>query len=275
MPSPTLNAIAQTGFSGADAYDTHRPSYNPLAVEHLLASLNLANKPGTRILELAAGTGKFTTLISARDENFRIVAVEPHHDMLRVLRAKNLSGVQVEEGNAHSIPVEDDWADAMIVAQAFHWFATGQSLKEFARVLPPQDSLGFIWNVEDYNQTRNFSCATSWEASLRDLNWKCTNDQVPRYKDSKWQAIFGQEEANSLYKPLEEKLFRERAWLSKEGLWSRLNTLSNIVNLSAQDRTELRNQFDEILENATDLVRNDSGDIAVHSTCHIAWTFAK
>ncbi|KAF8536189.1 hypothetical protein BDD12DRAFT_749370, partial [Trichophaea hybrida] len=202
---------AQTGFSSADAYDSHRPSYNLLAVEHLLASLNLANKPGSRILGLAAGTGKFTTLISTRDEHFRIVAVEPHHDMLRVLRAKSLSGVQVKEGNAHSIPVEGNWADAIIVAQVTQ---DNVELSQPSCVLWPQGSLGFIWNVEDYNQTRDFKMSDK-------LN------QVSRYKDSKWQAIFGQEEANALYKPLEEKLFQERAWLSKEGLWSWLNTLSN------------------------------------------------
>jgi hypothetical protein len=37
--------------------------------------------------------------------------------MLRVLRAKDLRGVQVKEGNAHSIPVENGWADSVIVAQ--------------------------------------------------------------------------------------------------------------------------------------------------------------
>ena len=48
-----------------------------------------------------------------------IIAVEPHPDMLRVLRAKELDRVDVREGNAQAIPVEDCWADSLIVAQVF------------------------------------------------------------------------------------------------------------------------------------------------------------
>ena len=122
--------------------------------------------------------------------------------MLRVLRAKELDGVDVREGSAHAIPVEDRWADALVVAQvsappslmiqlsvilmpgfwmeAFHWFANIQSLREFARVLRQRGSLGLIWNAEDYNQTRGFSgaAATEWETLLRELNWEYSTDPV-------------------------------------------------------------------------------------------------
>ena len=33
---------------------------------------------GTRIVDLAAGTGKLTELLAARDEEFDILAVEPY-----------------------------------------------------------------------------------------------------------------------------------------------------------------------------------------------------
>jgi ubiquinone/menaquinone biosynthesis C-methylase UbiE len=119
-PEIHLNPIALAGFSSANSYDTHRPSYASDAVEHLLNSLGLADKPRSRILELAAGTGKFTELLACRNENFDIVAVEPHRDMLRVLSEKNFPAgavVNVKEGNAVDIPVENEWADSFIVAQ--------------------------------------------------------------------------------------------------------------------------------------------------------------
>jgi SAM-dependent methyltransferase len=118
-PSAVFSSIAQSGFSKADSYDAHRPSYNPKAVELLLSSLKLLDKPEARIAEIASGTGKFTALISARPENYEIVAVEPHPQMVGVLRSKELRGVTVREGNATAIPIEDGWADAVIVAQVY------------------------------------------------------------------------------------------------------------------------------------------------------------
>jgi ubiquinone/menaquinone biosynthesis C-methylase UbiE len=118
-PSAVFSPIAETGFSKADSYDAHRPSYNPAAVSLLLSSLKLVDKPSAQIAEIASGTGKFTSLLSARPENYEIIAVEPHPQMAGVLRSKELPGVEVREGNATAIPIEDGWADAVIVAQVF------------------------------------------------------------------------------------------------------------------------------------------------------------
>lgn len=274
-PEIHLNPIALAGFSSANSYDTHRPSYASDAVEHLLNSLGLADKPRSRILELAAGTGKFTELLACRNENFDIVAVEPHRDMLRVLSEKNFPAgavVNVKEGNAVDIPVENEWADSLIVAQGFHWFANIEALREFSRVLRPKGTLGFIWNIEDYNQARDFACSTSWESSLRDLNWKYTTDSTPRYKDCRWRSIFDHEHTLPTgFVPLGEKLFRKQAWLPEKALWNRFCTLSNIANLDARDKSELKSQFDDILRNA-DISAENNSEFAVNFTCHVVWT---
>lgn len=116
-----INAVAQSGFSSADSYDAHRPSYNPAAVEFLISTLGLAGKSQAKLAEIASGTGKFTSLLSARPENFETIAVEPHGQMREVLQKKALQGVAVREGNALAVPIEDGWADSVIAAQAFHW----------------------------------------------------------------------------------------------------------------------------------------------------------
>lgn len=131
-----MDAAAQKGFSAADSYDAHRPSYNPLAVERLFNALGLDGK--SRVLDLAAGTGKFTTILSSRAEAMEIVAVEPHPDMLRVLRAKELDRVDVREGNAQAIPVEDRWADALIVAQV----GIHSPIKQYAKAKGGRHSIG-------------------------------------------------------------------------------------------------------------------------------------
>ncbi|KAI5838981.1 S-adenosyl-L-methionine-dependent methyltransferase [Morchella snyderi] len=267
MSTKPYDPIALTGFSAAASYDAHRPSYIAPALTHLLEQLNVASVPHAKILDLAAGTGKLTELLAARPEEYKVVAVEPHKDMLAALRAKDLKGVSVKEGNAYDIPVEDGWADATVVAQAFHWFSNPASLASIARTLRPGSRLGLIWNVEDYNQSRHYATKTRWEGQLRDLNWQHTTDASPRYKNNEWAGAFT---PPTTFSALQEKIFEVEIWLGKEALWRRLGTLSNIANLGEGDRGELRKGFDEILE-GEDVQRNDEGEIAVHYIVHTAW----
>lgn len=118
MSDHALSNPAQQGFSGSAAYDQHRPSYPAESVENLLRELKVAGIQGARILDLGAGTGKFTELLAKRPEKFEIVAVEPHDDMRKTLADKNLTGVKTIKGFAESIDgVETGWADAVVVAQ--------------------------------------------------------------------------------------------------------------------------------------------------------------
>ena len=112
---------ALEGFRDASSYDAYRPSYPPEAVESLLGRLKVSGEANVNLVEIGSGTGKFTELLAARAENFNIVAVEPHAQMREQLEAKKLRGVQVVDGHAGKTPVEEEWADACVVAQAFHW----------------------------------------------------------------------------------------------------------------------------------------------------------
>jgi SAM-dependent methyltransferase len=66
--------------------------------------------------------------------------------MLDRLRAA-LPEVEAHEGTAEAIPLPDDSADAVTVAQAFHWFDGPKALAEIARVLRPGGQLLFIEHV--------------------------------------------------------------------------------------------------------------------------------
>ncbi|KAL6716313.1 hypothetical protein ACLMJK_005879 [Lecanora helva] len=69
------------GFENAECYDRHRPSYPIEAVDSLLKHMHIHGLNGARIVDLAAGTGKFTQLLAHRNEEYDIVAVEPHGEM--------------------------------------------------------------------------------------------------------------------------------------------------------------------------------------------------
>jgi ubiquinone/menaquinone biosynthesis C-methylase UbiE len=108
---------AQVGFSKSSAYDAHRPTYSSTVVQELLTQCRVAGKKGAKILDLAAGGGKFTELLAAREEEYEILAVEPHAGMREVLASKNLPRVTVLDGSADELGLEDESVDAVIAAQ--------------------------------------------------------------------------------------------------------------------------------------------------------------
>lgn len=113
----SISQASLDGFAKSASYDTHRPSYPTEAVELLLNKLGVVGVDGLRILDLGAGTGKFTEILAQRPERFNIVAVEPHDDMAAVLRGRQLSDVEIRSGDARNIPAEDQSFDAIIAAQ--------------------------------------------------------------------------------------------------------------------------------------------------------------
>ena len=124
----------------AAAYERGRPSYPPEAIDWLLP-------PGARdVLDLGAGTGKLTTRLVER--GLDVVAVDPIPEMLELL-SNSLPDTPALLGTAEEIPLPDDSVDAVLVAQAWHWFDPERAVKEVARVLRPGGRLGLVWNIRD------------------------------------------------------------------------------------------------------------------------------
>lgn len=115
-----MNPYAESGFSKATEYDAHRPSFPTESVNVLLENVRVAEVPGAKVVDLAAGTGKFTELLARRDEGYEIIAVEPQKDMRKVLQDKKLNKVTVYDGLATKIPLDDASVDAVIAAQVGH-----------------------------------------------------------------------------------------------------------------------------------------------------------
>jgi SAM-dependent methyltransferase len=126
--------------SEAAAYERGRPSYPPEAIDWLLP-------PGARdVLDLGAGTGKLTTRLVER--GLDVVAVDPIAEMLELLSSA-LPDTPALLGTAEQIPLPDNSVDAVLVAQAWHWFDPERAVAEVARVLRPGGRLGLVWNTRD------------------------------------------------------------------------------------------------------------------------------
>ncbi len=139
----SVPANAASGFARAPgAYERTRPGYPAAAVAWLCEQLGI--RPGARVCDLGAGTGKLTRLLVP--SGAELVAIEPLAEM-RAELARALPQVDVRPGRGEALPFEDASLDAITVAQAFHWFDAPAALDEAARVLRDGGGLGLIWYV--------------------------------------------------------------------------------------------------------------------------------
>jgi SAM-dependent methyltransferase len=175
--SRSVHRTAEQGFSAAaDSFVRGRPDYPPELADWLRKDLGLG--PGTKVVDLGAGTGKFTPRLL--ETGAHVIAVEPVEKMLDKLAAA-LPQVDALEGRATAIPLPDASVDAVVCAQAFHWFATAEALAEIRRVLKPGGKLGLVWNVRDER--------VGWVARFGEIVNRLEGD-TPRYHHGAWRKVF-------------------------------------------------------------------------------------
>jgi SAM-dependent methyltransferase len=221
-PHPT----AALGFgSAAGPYERGRPSYPDGALAHLAAELGLG--PGVRVIDLAAGTGKLTRLLVEGGAD--VIAVEPVAAMRQALE-RAVPGVEALDGVAEAIPLPDGFADAVTVAQAFHWFDAEAALAEIHRVLRPGGGLGLIWNV--------MGADSDWLAAVRALVHGLRGS-APAYGPSPWREAF---RASPRFTPFRERAFGFVQELDEDGLADRIASTSYVAALPDGERIELIRQ---------------------------------
>ncbi|HET6628047.1 MAG TPA: class I SAM-dependent methyltransferase [Nocardioidaceae bacterium] len=122
----------------ADAYDSWRPTYPDDAVDWLIPP------SATRVAEVGAGTGKMTDRLLERGLDLDVV--EPDGRMLELV-GDRYPHIRTHLADATSIPLDAASVDAVIVADAWHWFPKTTAAAEAARVLRPGGWLGCVWNI--------------------------------------------------------------------------------------------------------------------------------
>jgi SAM-dependent methyltransferase len=213
------------GATAAD-YERSRPDYPPAAADWLLAGLDdsprrRAGWPAT-VVELAAGTGKFTRSLVAAGHD--VIAVEPAQPMLdRLVRA--VPEAHAVRGVAERIPLGDSSSDAVLVAQAFHWFDTEPSLAEIARVLRPGGMFGLVWNYRDES--------VPWVRQLSDLLG--SDRQQTRHAEDLIEKL----EWSRLFTPPKRTTFRMWQRLDRKGLVRLVASRSYVSTMSPADREDL------------------------------------
>ena len=189
-----VHDFAARGFErGAQDYEKGRPSYPPGVIETLRDRCGLG--PGSDVVDLAAGTGKFTRLLEAEAPS-SLIAVEPVDAMRAELAAKS-PGVRAVPGTADATGLDDACADLATIAQAFHWFANDEAVAECARILRPGGFLALVWNTRDLS--------LPWQAAIDSIMTRLAGD-APRFRsaDETWHAPI---DRSPKFGPLESATF--------------------------------------------------------------------
>jgi MOSC domain-containing protein YiiM/SAM-dependent methyltransferase len=229
-----IHESAARGFSaGADAYERGRPEYAPEGIATLVRELGI--KRGTRVLDLAAGTGKLTRAFVGTGAE--LVAVEPVAEMRAKLIAA-VPGVQAVDGTAERIPLPNDSVDAVVVGQAFHWFDGVRAVSEIRRVLRPGGALGLIW--QSRNPTR------PWTERLNEIIDRLSGEN-PRFRSGAWKEAF---EHVALFEPLAMASFEHVHRLARETVIDRVASISYVAAAAEVDRARILDAVRELL--ATD-----------------------
>ena len=127
------------------------PLFTPWA-ERLLDGMALA--PGSRVLDVACGTGIVARLAAERlGAGARVVGVDRTPPMLAVARAV-APEIDWREGDAAELPVgEDETFDAVVCHQGLQFFADRlAAVREMRRVLAPGGRVGIgVWRSREEN----------------------------------------------------------------------------------------------------------------------------
>ncbi len=256
-----IHPTAARGFAaGAGAYERSRPDYPQRAVSDIVERLDL--RPGRTVLELGAGTGKLTRLLLP--SGAQILAIEPVAEMRATLAevtgatADGNGAVTLVEGTAEAIPLQAGSVDAVVVAQAFHWFDAIRALSEIHRVLRPGGRLLLAWNHRDET--------VAWVRTLGDLIRDLAPGK-PQAWDRSWRGWLAR---SALFGTWDSRTFRHVQSLTRDGLHDRVASISYVAAAEPDVRAGLFADIDAIVREDPDTSGRDLIDLPYDTEVMVA-----
>ncbi|MGH9063541.1 MAG: class I SAM-dependent methyltransferase [Acidimicrobiales bacterium] len=220
----------------AGAYQRGRPSYPASALRLLADELDIV--PGRRVVDVGAGTGKLTELLVSTGAE--VTAVEPVAAMRGEL-ASALPDVDLRDGTAEALPLEDQSVDVVVVAQAFHWFDHVAARQEFGRVLGPKGGLGLVSN--------DYDLAVPWVAAFAEVYRSRAPAGRPQLSDQLWRRAFQDLRG---WTPLREARIPNPQRSTRTGLIERALSSSWVAGLDTEEQVEIARDVDAVLDDYAD-----------------------
>jgi SAM-dependent methyltransferase len=133
----------------AGTYALYRPTYPDVAIDYVLTHCRLGR--GSLLVDVGCGTGISARAFAAR--GLDVIGIEPNAAMRAAAESSQPErggpAVTYLDGRAEATGLESGVADAILSAQAFHWFEPDQALAEFHRILKPTGWVILMWNERD------------------------------------------------------------------------------------------------------------------------------
>jgi len=237
-----VHQVADSGFGAqAASYERARPSYPPDCVAWFVEHLRIG--PGARMLDLAAGTGKLTRLLEPFGAS--LIAAEPVDGMRTVLHATSPE-VPIVSSTAEQLPFRTAALDAVVVAQAFHWFDAPTALAESARVLTAGGRLGLVWNARDRSLPH---VDALWSIMDR------VEKKAPWRQHEEWRETAFTE--TPFFGPLHEATFRHEQLMTVDEVVDRFRSVSHVAVLPAAEQQAVLDEVRECVLAHPDAVGHD------------------
>ncbi len=251
-----IHPVAIGGFSrSAELYDKIRSEYPPQLAKRLFQHLGV--QKNSRVLELAAGTGKWTErLLEVCDD---VTVAEPLVSMREGLK-KRFPRLNVSDSVAERLPFENGQFDFVFAATAFHWFDADAAYSEISRVLKPGGGLGLLWMA----RPPKFQWP-EWFKAVRRLMEPLAGN-TPTYYSMEWRKPFDsrldfqilQFERHDVSREMTKEQFRDRVFST-----SYIAALPELVSLA------LRREIDRTLNE----FMPDQSKLMVPEELHLYWSF--
>jgi SAM-dependent methyltransferase len=219
------------GFADAAGYDRARPRYDARVAALLMAELDL--EEGSPVLELGAGTGQLSGALL--EANLDLVAVEPL-EATRELLAAAIGGERVRAGRAEEIPLADASVQAVMAADAFHWFDERRAMPEIKRVLRPGGGVAILRTAPAIDEP--------WSRELGELIME-VRPEHPAFNDRAPAAALVEDPAFGPVSALDSTSERE---LDRDGILALVGSFSWVGTLPGAEREQLLSRVRELLE---------------------------
>jgi len=265
-----VHNVAAKGFheENVQIYDKFRPQYPASTIGYIDSiicdSMKRNNHNSNNILELGAGTGKFTqsflqhskvTSIEGKSTtNNNFTATDPSIPFLRQLEQniakETVSPWQVysKPGTGSHIPMPSSSASGVLAAQCYHWMSNDETLQEIARVCQPGAPFIMIWNLYD--------CSIDW---LRRLEYEIVDPiykeqekkdgkRTPRFITQEWKQSFESNVARQKFH-LPVHIFKDTQTVvcTEAALLNRVLSTSVVHILDDERKKDVCNQISNLL----------------------------